>query len=229
MDTLSGQASKGRAGEGTEESFGALLRRHRRAAGLTQEELAERAGLGVRTIGDMERGVLHAPQKDTVALLAEALALASEEQEVFEAAARRLRRLPSGGPLPVPAPATPAPGMQQGGQGTAVRPAGHGGASAPLLALAEGENRVLTVLFASLHDVDQRTAGLAPEDVAIRIDEGLTAMAEAIHRYGGQINRVLGDGLLAFFGTPQAHENDPERAILAALELREAVPSWGSR
>jgi tetratricopeptide (TPR) repeat protein/transcriptional regulator with XRE-family HTH domain len=70
-------------------AFGTLLRRYRIAAGLTQEELAERAGLSGRTIGDMERGVVHAPRKDTVALLAAALALDPQNRAAFAEAARR--------------------------------------------------------------------------------------------------------------------------------------------
>jgi len=66
-----------------------LLRRHRRSVGLTQEELAARTGLGVRSIGDLERGVSLRPHWDTVALLAEALQLTPEDRTAFEAAARR--------------------------------------------------------------------------------------------------------------------------------------------
>ena len=54
-------------------TFGALLRRHRRAAGLTQEGLAERAGLSARGVQDLERGLRAAPRAETVRLLAEAL------------------------------------------------------------------------------------------------------------------------------------------------------------
>jgi class 3 adenylate cyclase len=69
--------------------FGTLLRRHRRAAGLTQEELAERAGVSVDAISALERGVSRAPHKDTVALLAEALKLSAQQRAVFETASRR--------------------------------------------------------------------------------------------------------------------------------------------
>jgi tetratricopeptide (TPR) repeat protein/transcriptional regulator with XRE-family HTH domain len=72
-------------------AFGTLLRRRRIAAGLTQEELAERAGLSVRRIGDMERGIQQRPRTDTLALLAEALGLSPEEQAGLAEAARRLR------------------------------------------------------------------------------------------------------------------------------------------
>lgn len=73
-------------------AFGTLLRRYRLAAGLTQEELAERAGISRRSLGDMERGVVHAPRKDTVRLLTEALALALPERAALAEAARRLGR-----------------------------------------------------------------------------------------------------------------------------------------
>lgn len=68
--------------------FGSLLRRHRAAAGLTQEELAERAGLSARAISDLERGIKRAPRKDTVALLTQALGLTPRQRDAFTAAAR---------------------------------------------------------------------------------------------------------------------------------------------
>ncbi len=77
--------------QGQATSFGALLRRYRMAAGLTQEELAERAGLSVRTVSDLERGVNRSPRKDTLPLLASALGLSVEESSLLETAARRLK------------------------------------------------------------------------------------------------------------------------------------------
>src|SRR5579885_724100 len=68
-------------------SFGALLRRCRRAANLTQESLAERAGISARSVSDLERGLSRAPHPDTIALLAEALALTGSERAAFLAAA----------------------------------------------------------------------------------------------------------------------------------------------
>jgi predicted ATPase/transcriptional regulator with XRE-family HTH domain len=70
-------------------TFGDLLRRQRRAAGLTQEELAERSGLSVRGIADLERGVRRAPRRDTVALLVRALGGSPQDGETLAAAARR--------------------------------------------------------------------------------------------------------------------------------------------
>jgi predicted ATPase len=87
--------ARGRAG-----CFGAVLKGHRRAAGLTHEALAERAGLGARTISDLERGVNAAPRRATLARLADALRLAPAQRAELEAAAR--------GPHP-PAPAAERP------------------------------------------------------------------------------------------------------------------------
>ena len=89
------------------EEFGELLRRQRRAAGLTQEELAARAGLSARGIADLERGVRRAPRRDTVALLIRALGGPSADGAAMITAAQRAR---ASGEAPTPgdsaAPAT---------------------------------------------------------------------------------------------------------------------------
>ena len=69
-------------------TFAELLRRQRTVAGLTQEELAGRCGLGVRTLRELERGTVRSPHRETVVLLAEGLGLAAEERAAFAAAAR---------------------------------------------------------------------------------------------------------------------------------------------
>src|SRR5215472_17128945 len=81
-------------------AFGVLLRRHRQAAGLTQEELAERARLSARAVIDLERSARLTPRRETVQWLADALALPPAERAAFEAAARRR-----------PAPSTPTDGL----------------------------------------------------------------------------------------------------------------------
>ena len=97
----------------TPAAFGALLKRYRAAAGLTQEALAERATLSVRGISDLERGVNTNPHKETVQLLADALALSVEDRTHFETAARRrispLPPSPTDDRMPgsLPASATP--------------------------------------------------------------------------------------------------------------------------
>jgi transcriptional regulator with XRE-family HTH domain len=89
------------------ETFGSLLRSYRRIAGITQEELAERAGVSADTISNLERGVAHVPRKETLHLLVEALRLAPEEQDTLLAAARAMRAAsPTVGVSP-DAPATP--------------------------------------------------------------------------------------------------------------------------
>src|SRR5579859_7888168 len=99
--------------------FGELLRQHRILAGLTQEALAERAGLSRRAISDLERGVNHTPQPGTLDLLVQALQLSAAEQAEFRAAARweKLERQPV--PLPHIPPDAPA-GMQRAAPGAVV-------------------------------------------------------------------------------------------------------------
>src|SRR5579883_1742869 len=70
-------------------SFGVLLRRYRQGAGLTQEALGERAGLSARGISDLERGVSRAPQRETAARLADALALSPAARKQLLAARSR--------------------------------------------------------------------------------------------------------------------------------------------
>src|SRR5687768_14693966 len=88
--------------------FDAVLRRHRQKVGLTQEELAARAGVGVRTVRDLERGRASRPQRTTVDLLATALGLTGVDRDDFLSAARgqpaagsarRSVRLPPAGDL----------------------------------------------------------------------------------------------------------------------------------
>jgi tetratricopeptide (TPR) repeat protein/transcriptional regulator with XRE-family HTH domain len=90
-------------------TFGTLLRHHRVVVGLTQEELAERAGVSPRSIGDIERGVSRAPQRNTVGLLATALGLTKDERRAFETMARRR--------------AVPFPSLPQGPDVVAAAPA----------------------------------------------------------------------------------------------------------
>ncbi len=87
----------GAAGDVASQPFGSLLRRHRIAAGLTQEELAERAGLSARGLSDLERGVRRLAYRNTVQRLADALGLAQVEREALSSASRRVGRTTRGG------------------------------------------------------------------------------------------------------------------------------------
>lgn len=91
----------------------------------------------------------------------------------------------------------------------------------------EGENRVVTAMFADMTNSVEVTSELHPEEAAELVNRLLRSMVDILMKYGGRVDRFLGDGLLAVFGTPQAHENDPERAILAALEIRESAKGLG--
>jgi transcriptional regulator with XRE-family HTH domain len=77
-------------------TFGSMLRRYRRAAGLSQEELAALAGLSTHAVGDLERGYRCRPHQDTVALLVEALKLPEPDRALLEAAVRRSRGVQAG-------------------------------------------------------------------------------------------------------------------------------------
>ena len=89
-------------------SFGALLKRYRLAAGLTQEALAERAGMSVQAVSALERGVRRKPYTSTIDLLAGALRLAPAQREELVAVARRRGNPRVDGP-PGPPRATPCP------------------------------------------------------------------------------------------------------------------------
>src|SRR3712207_2274217 len=85
------------------ESLADLLRRFRRAAGLTQEELAERAGLSPEAVGALERGTRRAPYRDTVGRLADARGLDQAERAALQSAAKRRRGgADRSGPRPEP-------------------------------------------------------------------------------------------------------------------------------
>src|SRR5215218_10364595 len=80
-------------GNGERGSFARRLRRLRMAAGLTQQELADRAGVSVRAISDLERQINERPRRDTAAMLADGLRLAGGERDSFLGAARTRPRL----------------------------------------------------------------------------------------------------------------------------------------
>jgi transcriptional regulator with XRE-family HTH domain len=77
--------------DATQTPFGALLRRYRVGAGLTQEDLARRSAMSARGISDLERGVRRVPRRDTIARLALALGLSEDERLALEGTVRRAR------------------------------------------------------------------------------------------------------------------------------------------
>src|SRR5215471_19214512 len=91
-------------------TFGEVLRRLRRDAGLSQEALAERANVSWRTISDLERGINRRPQRETRSLLADALGLSPADRAAFDTAARGERKVVSL-PLITAAPTAPVPAI----------------------------------------------------------------------------------------------------------------------
>jgi class 3 adenylate cyclase/tetratricopeptide (TPR) repeat protein len=87
----------------------------------------------------------------------------------------------------------------------------------------EGERKQVTVLFADIKGSTELIAGLDPEEARSLLDPALRLMMHAVHRYEGTVNQVLGDGIMALFGAPLAHEDHAVRACYAALAMQEAM------
>ena len=91
----------------------------------------------------------------------------------------------------------------------------------------EGERKLVTVLFSDIRGSTEMIQGLDPEQALLRLDPTLQAMSDAVHRYGGTVNRVHGDGIMALFGAPLAHEDHAVRACFAARAMLDAVTGAG--
>lgn len=83
-----------------------------------------------------------------------------------------------------------------------------------------GGRRAVTALFADVAGSTRLAAELDPEDVVEVVGGAVRRFCEVVERFGGTVKDVAGDGILALFGAPNAHEDDPERAVLAGLEIQ---------
>jgi class 3 adenylate cyclase/tetratricopeptide (TPR) repeat protein len=90
----------------------------------------------------------------------------------------------------------------------------------------EGERKQVTVLFADLKDSTELIRGLDPEAAQQLLDPAIHRMMDAVHRYEGTVNQVLGDGIMALFGAPIAHEDHALRACYAALAMQTAMHAY---
>src|SRR5712692_6795355 len=90
-------------------------------------------------------------------------------------------------------------------------------------AALEGERKQVTVLFADLKGSMELLADRDPEEARKILDPVLEHMMEAVHRYEGTVNQVMGDGIMALFGAPLAHEDHAVRASYAALRIQESI------
>src|SRR6516164_8730539 len=87
----------------------------------------------------------------------------------------------------------------------------------------EGERKHVTVLFADLKGSMELLADRDPEEARKILDPVLEKMMEAVHRYEGTVNQVMGDGIMALFGAPLAHEDHAARACYAALAMQDTL------
>jgi predicted ATPase/class 3 adenylate cyclase len=83
------------------------------------------------------------------------------------------------------------------------------------------ERKVVTVVFCDLVGSTARAEGLDPEDVRALLSNFHTRVREQFERFGGTVEKFIGDAVVAFFGAPVAHEDDPERGVRAALAIRD--------
>jgi class 3 adenylate cyclase len=101
-----------------------------------------------------------------------------------------------------------------------------GACGAPLDAAAAApreERKVITVLFADLVGFTSRAEKLDPEDVRALLSPYYARLRHELERHGGTVEKFIGDAVVALFGAPTAHEDDPERAVRAGLAIREAI------
>jgi len=88
-------------------------------------------------------------------------------------------------------------------------------------AAPSGERKLVTLLFADLSGFTALASSLDPEEVYAFVQPGMAALQRIVEDHGGTVPQVMGDGFMAIFGVPTAHEDDAERAVRAALAVRE--------
>ncbi len=121
---------------------------------------------------------------------------------------------PSQETAPLSKPVRDAPPSEQGEKKTTTR-----GSVAPL----SGERRLATILIADVKDSTTLMEKLGTEAWVEVMNQVLQVLAAEVHRFGGEVDQFRGDGLIAFFGARAAHEDDPERAVFAALMMQLAI------
>src|SRR5262249_37088702 len=129
-------------------------------------------------------------------------------------------------PEPAAPPSPPSPARQDDPPATPTTPVG----SRPAIHRPpEAERRQLTVLFCDLVDSTALATQLDPEELRAVVRAYQATCAKVIARFDGHIAQYLGDGLLVYFGYPQAHEDDAQRAVRAGLGMVEALGQLNSR
>ena len=163
-----------------------------------------------------------------------ALTSRAQAQWGFDAPASTLQAQTPIAPRPAPPVATPSPAPQP----VAQTPSGMNldqfipqELAAKLEAVRDGgamvgERRVVTMLFCDVKGSTAAAEQLDPEEWTDIINGAFAHMIAPIYTYEGTVARMMGDGILAFFGAPIAHEDDPERAVLAGLEIVEGIAAY---
>ena len=95
--------------------------------------------------------------------------------------------------------------------------------------MLEGERKQVTLLFADMKGSMELLADRDPEEARKLLDPILEHMMEAVHRYEGTVNQVMGDGIMALFGAPLAHEDHAVRACYSALRMQESLKKYAER
>jgi class 3 adenylate cyclase len=121
------------------------------------------------------------------------------------------------------APAAAAPTETPAGAPLAYTPAHLAEKIVMARSTLAGERKQVTVLFADLKDSTELIRGLDPEAAQQLLDPAIHIMMDAVHRFEGTVNQVLGDGIMALFGAPIAHEDHALRACYAALAMQAAM------
>ncbi len=91
---------------------------------------------------------------------------------------------------------------------------------------ARAERRIVTVLFGDLTGFTEMSERMDAEEVKSIVDRAFEGLAELVTLYGGRVDKVIGDEIMAVFGAPQSHEDDPERAVRCALEMQRQLVEY---
>ncbi len=155
---------------------------------------------------------------------------------------------PASSPGPQPTPSEQPASTRQEDEATSTAPASTHPAEAPATTSAptaiagtnaeaasawstldSEERRVVTILFADMTDSTALADRMDPEDIRLLMAGYFATMAQAIHRHGGTIEKYIGDAVMAIFGMPAAHEDDPVRAVRAGLEMLDALKRFNEQ
>ncbi|MBO9539921.1 tetratricopeptide repeat protein [bacterium] len=103
------------------------------------------------------------------------------------------------------------------------------GAARPQATANAGDRRVVTVLFTDVSGFTAMSEKLDPQQVTEIVNQFFEVLTEPIYRFGGVVDKYIGDAIMALFGAPIAHEDDPERAVHAAYEMQEAAKAFAAK